>query len=554
VDRFISALRQFGIGRLAAILGVSAGVAAALAVMVFHLGSTPMSLLYGDIDPKQASSITAALDQAAVKYELSQDGTSIKVPSDKVASTRLLLAGKGVEISGSMGYEIFDKTSALGQTDFVQNLNAKRALEGELARTIATIQGVTSPRVLLVLPKRELFQDSVEEPKASITLGFTRAPSAEAVRAIQNLVASGVPGLKPDKVTIADQSGRLLSSPDSDDGLGAMAAERTSQTEQDMAHKIQSQLDAMLGPGHAKVTVNADLDMAHVTTQKEQWDPDGSVVRSSQTGEQKTQETSKDNNGAVTAAKNLPGATPEAGADQSGSTSGDTTETTNYMNSSTRTTSVVEAGAIKRVTVAVAVDNKPGAMAKNGDRGPSTPRTTAEIANIDALVKAAIGYTNTPDRQDVVTVTNMAFQTDAADGGTTAKPGLLSGFGKDDIMRGVEYLILLIVAAMTVFFVARPLFKTMNSGGGGLLSMPMMGGGAMAPGAGGAQLTGPGQGSLPQGAGGHQLTMAQSAEGSLDIARIEGQVKASAVKQVSDFVDRHPDESVSILRSWLHDA
>jgi flagellar M-ring protein FliF len=322
-----------------------------------------------------------------------------------------------------------------------------------------------------------------------------------------------------------------------------------------MTHKIQSQLDAMLGPGHAKVTVNADLDMAHVTTQKEQWDPDGSVVRSSQTGEQNSKETSAANNGAVTAEKNLPGATQQAGVDQSGSTTGDTTETTNYMNSSTKTVSVVEAGAIKRVTVAVAVDNKPGALAKNGTRGASTPRSATEMSSIDALVKAAIGYTNTPDRQDVVTVSNMAFQTDATEGGTGAKPGLLSGFGKDDIMRVVEYLILLIVAAMTVFFVARPLFKTMNSGGvGGMLSMPMMGGGAMAPGAGSGQLSGPGQAGGAQTAGGRQLTQMQPAEGSIDIARIEGQVKASAVKQVSEFVDRHPDESVSILRSWLHDA
>ena len=104
MDRFLAALRQFGIGRLAAILGVSAGVAAALAVVVLHLGSTPMSLLYGDIDPKEASSITAALEQGGIKYELSQDGSSIKVPTDKVAYTRLLLAGTGVAISCSMGY------------------------------------------------------------------------------------------------------------------------------------------------------------------------------------------------------------------------------------------------------------------------------------------------------------------------------------------------------------------------------------------------------------------------------------------------------------------
>lgn len=549
MDRFLAALRQFGIGRLAAILGVSAGVAAALAVVVLHLGSTPMSLLYGDIDPKEASNITAALEQGGIKYELSQDGSSIRVPSDKVASTRLLLAGKGVAISGSMGYEIFDKTSALGQTDFVQNLNAKRALEGELARTIATINGVNSPRVLLVLPKRELFQETAEEPKASITLGFSRAPSAETVRAIQNLVASGVPGLTPGKVTIADQSGRLLSAPDGGE-LGAQATELRSKTEQELERKIQSQLDSVLGAGHAKVTVNADLDMTHVTTQKEAWDPDGSVVRSSQTGEETAKESQAANNGSVTAQNNLPGGTPSTGTDQSGSTSGNTTETTNYMNSSTRTTSVVEAGAIKRVSVSVAVDNAPGVVGKDGKPGPSHARSPAEVAQIEDLVKAAMGFTDTPDRKDTVVVRAMAFQGADTGAGTAAKGGLLSGFGKDDIMKVVEYLILLVVAAMTVLFVARPLFKAMNAGGA--VPMPMMGGGAIA-GGGQAAIGGP-AGAAGGVSGGANMLTAQPQEGSIDIARIEGQVKASAVKQVSDFVDRHPDESVSILRSWLHDA
>ena len=417
-----------------------------------------------------------------------------------------------------------------------------------MARTIATINGVNSPRVLLVLPKRELFQETTEEPKASITLGFSRAPSAETVRAIQNLVASGVPGLTPGKVTIADQSGRLLSAPDGDDALGAAASELRSKTEQELEHKIQSQLDSVLGGGHAKVTVNADLDMTHVTTQKEAWDPDGSVVRSSQTGEQTSKETQAANNGSVTAQNNLPGGAPTTGTDQSGSTTGDTNETTNYMNSSTRTTSVIEAGAIKRVSVSVAVDNVPGVAGKDGKPGPSHARSPAEIAQIEDLVKAAIGYTDTPDRKDTVVVRAMAFQGADSGAGTAAKGGLLSGFGKDDIMKVVEYLILLVVAAMTVLFVARPLFKAMNTSGG--IPMPMMGGGALASAGGGQAAIGGPAGS----SGGGHLQMAQQQEGSIDIARIEGQVKASAVKQVSDFVDRHPDESVSILRSWLHDA
>ena len=164
MESFINALQRFGIGRLAAIVGVAAGVAAALFALVFNAGSEPKGLLYSNLDLKEAGSITQALDQAGIKYDLKGDGSTIMVPRDKVASARILLSGKGLPTSGSVGYEIFDQASPLGQTDFIQNLNRQRALEGELARTIRSLQGVSSARVHLVLPKRQLFDDEAESP------------------------------------------------------------------------------------------------------------------------------------------------------------------------------------------------------------------------------------------------------------------------------------------------------------------------------------------------------------------------------------------------------
>src|SRR5205085_5891880 len=181
-----AALQRFGIGRLAAILGIAAGLAAVMAAIFMGLGQ-PKALLYANLDLKEAGSITQALDQAGVKYEVKGDGSTILVPRDKVASTRLLLSGKGLPTAGSVGYEIFDNSNALGQTDFVQQLNRQRALEGELARTIQGLDGVTSVRVHLVLPKRQLFEEEAEQPSASVNIHIGgREPAAEQVRAIQN--------------------------------------------------------------------------------------------------------------------------------------------------------------------------------------------------------------------------------------------------------------------------------------------------------------------------------------------------------------------------------
>ncbi|MFA5599293.1 MAG: flagellar basal-body MS-ring/collar protein FliF, partial [Phenylobacterium sp.] len=202
------AIQRFGVARLAAILGIGAGVAAVLVALTLGLRE-PKALLYSNLDLKEAGSITQALDQAGVRYELKGDGSTIMVSRDQVAATRLMLSSKGLPTSGSVGYEIFDEANALGQTDFVQQLNRQRALEGELARTIRSLEGVTSARVHLVLPKRQLFEEEAEQPSAAVTIAVGgREPNAEQVRAVQNLIAGAVPGLKPERVTVVDQHAR----------------------------------------------------------------------------------------------------------------------------------------------------------------------------------------------------------------------------------------------------------------------------------------------------------------------------------------------------------
>jgi len=467
LNGFVAALQRFGIGRLAAILGIGAGVAAALFAITMNLGQ-PKSLLYSNLDLKEAGEITKALDQANIKYEVKGDGSTILVPRDQVASTRLLLSGKGLPTAGSVGYEIFDNSNAMGQTDFVQQLNRQRALEGELARTIQSLDGVTSTRVHLVLPKRELFEEEAAQPSASVSIGVGgREPSPDQVRAIQNLVAGAVPNMKPDRVTVVDQHAKTLSGGEAGDAVAADG--RKSEVEQRIARTVKQLVEGVVGPGKARVNVTADLDLSRVTLQEEKFDPDGQVVRSESTTEENAKENQPDTSGGVSASANIPGGNSNNQDGNSTSASGRTESTTNYEISKTTRTEVKDPGQMKRLSVAVAVDGVT-AIGKDGKPGAYTPRSAAEMQRIEQLVRAAVGFDQT--RGDQVTVVNVQFPTDAtAEGVTAASP--LMGFDKNDIMRAAELGVLAIVAVLMMLFIVRPLLRSAAGGGGG--GVPMLG-------------------------------------------------------------------------------
>jgi flagellar M-ring protein FliF len=547
LNQVLAALQRFGFGRLAAILGIGAGVAAALFAVTMGLGQ-PKALLYSNLDLKEAGSITQALDAGGIKYEVKGDGSTILVPRDQVASTRLMLSSKGLPTAGSVGYEIFDSQSAMGQTDFVQQLNRQRALEGELGRTIRSLDGISSARVHLVLPKRQLFEEDAEQPSASVTIGVGgREPGPDQVRAMQNLVAGAVPSLKPDRVSIIDQHAKTLSGGDT--GMAAEADGRKSEVEQRIAKQVKTLVEGIVGAGKARVNVSADVDLAQVTTHKEAFDPDGQVTRSESTVEENSKEGTTGGNVQSSAAAKVPGgSTVDPGGDVSNN-SGKQESTTNYEITKTTTTEIRQPGAVKKISVAVAVDGATGPADKKGKPGAYTPRSAAEMAQIEQLVQAAVGYDK--DRGDVVRVVNVKFPTaEDADGVTAANP--LMGFDKNDIMRAAELGVMAIVAILMMLFIVRPLLKGAMGGGG---PMAMLGG----PGV--TRIVTDADGQPMQisvdPATGQQLLPApgnEQLEQKIDIARIEGQVKASSVKRVAEFVDKHPEESVSIIRSWLHET
>ena len=542
MQSLIEALQRFGIGRLGAVVGVAAGVAAALFALVLNVGTQPKALLYSNLDLKEAGQITQALDQAGLKYEVKGDGSTIMVPRDKVASTRIMLSSKGMPTSGSVGYEIFDNASPLGQTDFVQNLNRQRALEGELARTIRSLQGVSSARVHLVLPRRQIFEDDGEQPSASVVIGIAgRAPGADQVAAVRNLIAGAVPNLKPDRVTVVDDRGKLLAGAGDGDGQSSVADTARNDAEERLRKTIKDLVEGVVGAGKARVQVSADLDRNRVTTQEEKYDPDGQVVRSTQTVGEKANQASEAGASGATAVANIPGGAtpvPTSGEPGNHSDSNHQEETTNYEISKTVRTEVQEPGQVKRLSVAVAVDGVTTLGAKG--KVQYAARSADEMNRIDQLVRTAVGFN--AQRGDVVSVINVRFDHGEQEGSASTLPAMLN-FDKNDMMRMAELGVLLLMAGLVVFFVVRPLLTT--AAGGGSMNVPMLTSG----GGGAAALTASGDSQVNV-----TKTAPAMADSRIDIAKIEGAVKVSSVKQVSEFVDSHPEESVSILRAWLHES
>ena len=283
------------------LIGAAMASFAFLAYLAFQTTKPDMALLFSQIDEADAGHVVERLESMGIPYELRGNGTQIYVPDDRVARIRMDLAQAGIPHSGSVGYEIFDKMDILGISSAMMDINMLRALEGELSKSIRSIQGVSSARVHLVIPKREIFSKSHVQPTASIVLkmNYGRLNQAQ-VLGIQHLVASAVPGLSYEKITIVDDKGNLLVR--QSDGSGFDVSnnqEIRSSYEQKLAQTIESLLEKTLGPGKARVEVNADMDFDKVTINSEDFNPNGQVVRSTNTTGENGLSTEQDNGGGV---------------------------------------------------------------------------------------------------------------------------------------------------------------------------------------------------------------------------------------------------------------
>ncbi len=359
MDAFLQILRNIGTVRLGAMASVAVGLVAFFIYLTTRLASPNMALLYGDLDASGAGQIIGQLNTQGVPYESRNKGAEIYVPTGEVGRLRLLIAEQG--FGGTLGYEILDRDEAIGTSSFVQNINRVRALEGEISRTIMSRRPVKGARVHLVLPRRELFTRDRQDPSASVALrmrGATRLDRGQ-VMAIQHLVAAAVPGLQPSRISIVDDRGALLARlGDGENGLlqgDFTPDEQRVSFETRIGNRLTNLLERTVGFGKVRAEVRADIDFDRIEISQETYDPDGQVVRSTQTIEDSSQSREGEAD-AVTVGQNLPDADLVAGGGGTQNQSNRTEEAVNFEISKTVRRSIRSAGKIKRVSVAVLVD------------------------------------------------------------------------------------------------------------------------------------------------------------------------------------------------------
>jgi flagellar M-ring protein FliF len=554
---------------MAAMAAVTLALIGFFSFVMVRMSAPQMVPLFTDLSLDDSASIVKDLERQAITYEIRRDGATIMVPRENVGRLRMKLAEAGLPKGGGVGYEIFDKSDALGATTFIQNINHLRALEGELARTIRSLDRVEAARVHLVLPERQLFSRDKVDATASIVLKVNGALQPAQVRAIRHLVASAVNGLKPERVSVIDESGKLLADGASDDNAlnGASADERKVAYENRLRKEVENIVGSVVGPGRARVQITADFDINRITQTSDKYDPDGRVLRSSQTREEQSA-TASGPDGTVSVGNELPGAGKTSGGNSSNprDQNSKSEEIVNYEISRTTKTEVIEAGRVNRISAAVLVD---GTYTKN-DKGEAVykPRSKEELDRIAALVRSAIGFD--AKRGDQLEVVNLRFaESPAVPIGEPTDWMSYFQFTKDDIMRAANLGVMMILGLVVLLLVVRPLVRRIvtpdraafagQAGAAGVAGAIGYADGAVGPD--GVRVSHGDQGSITE-SGGPNVSIIGSDEAvaisnrtsaMIDVAKVQGQVHAQSVKKVGELAEKNPHEAVSVIRSWLHE-
>lgn len=407
-------------------------------LVIFFLNEPNYQALYTNLAQEDASKIVEYLNSQKIPYKIEDNGQTIRVQKDKVYETRLSLAGRGIPNSGIVGYEIFDK-STMGMSEFMQKLNYKRALEGELSRTITQENGIEAARIHIVFPAKSVFKEEQKEPTASVVLKVNPSfdLSQNNVVAIAHLIASSVEGLTPSHVTIVDTKGRLLSKELNDsqiNGFTGKQYEIKTNVEDYLANKAQSLLDNVLGFGNSVVKVNAELDFNQVEKTMEQYDPESQVAISEQT------------NKAASGGKSL--------SDSNGVNNENSI--TNYEVSKTIQKVISQTGAIKRLTVATVI-NGVSKEVKKGDKTETViqPRSDEQMKQLEQIVRQAVGID--PQRNDQISIVNMSFENP-----TSVDKDIEEGVSGNNTEKYMN-LAVIIAAILAAMFVLRTLLKRLKN-------------------------------------------------------------------------------------------
>ncbi|WBY09450.1 flagellar basal-body MS-ring/collar protein FliF [Sphingomonas sp. 7/4-4] len=530
---------QLGPKRLMLMGGVAFALLAALAFVATRGSDPQMGYLYTDLDPSAAATITEKLKAQNVEYQLSADGTSVMAPQDKLAELRMSLAGE--KLGGKIGYEVLDEEQPFGVSASRAKMNETRAVEGELSKSIQTIQNVSAARVHIVMPERAMFAAESRKATAAVTVKTKGRLSSEQIASIRYLVSSSVPELSPEAVSVVDQTGALLARA-GEAGLagGADADERQQAVEAKLREEVEALLEPIVGQGKVRAEVSAQIDRDQTREESNLFDPDKQVI-SRQVSVENGEQNSEQDAGAQTASvgNQLPEAQGQAPGAATGngrqSRSNQTSEDTTYDNSSTKTVTLRGPGKVTRLTVAVMVDG--------GEKGLPQP----QMQRLQRLVENAVGMD--AERGDSVVVESMRFAND--DSLADKDSGFFSQLPMDRIWGLLQIIVI---------------------GAVGLIALRMLKPKIM-PQAPVAALEGP-EGEIPLSAQSPEmLALAErAADGDADamqkleamngdqplldqeiaLAQVDGRIKLSALKRIGDAIHASPPEAASVIRQWMN--
>ncbi len=567
MNGLIQAFKSFGTARLIAFAGAILATIFVFSLIIGRIGQPPMRILFSGLAPQDAATIVQSLETQGVTYQIEAGGSIIKVPDDQVDRLRITLAGDG--LAGSIvGKEIFDQDSSFGRTSFELNVNFVRAIEGELSRTIRNIQSISEARVHVVLPERRPFQRDASEPSASILVRTVGGGlGGRQVQAIQSLVASAVPGLTPDNVTISDTAGRLLSDGASETQIGSFSSLEEARINKERLYreKIEDLLARYVGKENVRAEVSIDINLNRTTRNQVTFDPDAQVVVSQNSRENTSRdETSTPTPDTATVANNLPDA--QQSSNTSVNTTSDLDETTNFENSKTETITVVEPGEIRQLRISVLV-NSDALTPPPADDGTASQAAPIDTAALEELVKAAVPYDEA--RDDQITVQALAFAP-VEELEPPEEPFNILGAGVNQLISLGTSVGLFILGAMFLLMIVRPivmkLIETIPAPVEEPTPAQIEDQAAETPAlfAPDAPVTAD---VVAAAAAGDEsaaaIVRAAKSSGSLaldnfgveskiDVAQVEGRIQESAVKRVAEIIKAHPDESVAILRNWLY--
>ena len=459
----LNLLRQIGL-----MVGLAASVALGVAVVLWAQEPNYQPVV-GDLSNYNPQDVASILDSNGIEYKMDPRSGALLVPSDKVYDARMKLAAEGVTDRKTIGFELLDKDRGLGTSQFMETVSYRRGLEGELARTIASMRGVKNARVHLAIPERSVFIRDAREPSASVFLDLFagRRPEQEQIRAIVNLVAGSIPMMKREQVTVVDHNGNLLTGNEPKAEVDRMKDqyEYTAQVEERLSRRVASLVSPIIGDGRYRAEVTADLDFSAVERAEELFNPDQQAVRSER--ELVDQRGGNAQGGVPGALSNQPpgAATVPEQAGQGEEGEGGNAEPVNVRRESTRNYEVdrtvsytrQELGAINRVTVALAVDDKRVVDPETGAVS-FEPWTEQELQRLSMLVRDAVGYSAA--RGDSVTVMNTAFAPEETV--EYEEPGFWEQPWFWDLMKQVLAGLVILILVLGLL---RPTLKALSGGG-----------------------------------------------------------------------------------------